>query len=150
MFINIRERKGLAYHIPSSAEAYEDTGYFAVQAGFDKDKVYESLEAVKAELVKVARHGVTREEFKRAKDNVRGRLILNFEQPSAYLSYLMAQDLLTNSVDSLEATLAKIAKVSIADVNRVARRVISLRKANLAVIGPYKDKKKFFNLLTGK
>ncbi len=148
LFINIRERKGLAYRVGATSEAFEDLGYFAVFAGLDKSRIDEALTAIRDELLLVAKKGVTGEEFKRAKDNVRGRLILKFEKPSSYLSYLMSQELLTNKIYGLDERLERIEKVTRADVNRVARSVIKWKKANLALIGPYKDKKRFAKSIT--
>ena len=147
LFINIRERKGLAYVVRSAAEAYEDTGYFAVHAGLDKGRIYEALAAIRDELVLVARKGVTREALKRAKDNLRGKLILKFEKPSTYLSYLMSQELLTNRIDNLEEKLEQFRSVTLEDVNRVARGIIRWPVVNLALIGPYKNKQKFLKVL---
>lgn len=147
LFINIRERKGLAYVVRSTSEAYEDVGYFAVHAGLDKARIDEALVAIKDELVKVAKKGVTTEEFKRAKDNIRGRLTLKFEKPSNYLSYLMSQELLTNKMLTLEEQLDKIEKVKRTDINRVAASIIRWKKANLALIGPFADKKRFLKLI---
>lgn len=147
LFIQIRERKGLAYVIRSTVEAYEDTGYLAVQAGVDKGKVEESLKAIRDELQKIARGGVTRAELKQAKDNIRGRMILKFEKPSTYLSFLMGQELLTDRVQTLEERLADLDTVTLDDVNRVARTVIRWKQANLALIGPYKGASKFLGAL---
>lgn len=147
LFIQIRERKGLAYRVRAMSESFEDTGYFAVQAGLDKQRIYEALEAIKDELVLVKKKGVTGEELRRAKDNIRGRLILKFERPSSYLSYLMSQEILTNRIDDLEQMLSKIERVKLKDVKRVAQRIISWRKANLALIGPFTDKKKFLTIV---
>src|SRR6185436_93625 len=105
--------------------------------------------AIKLELVRVAKIGVTREELKRAKDNVRGRLILKFEKPSSYLGFLMSQELITNRIEDLQTHLAKLQRVTLDDVNRVAHSVIRWKKANLALIGPYTNKKKFMDILLG-
>lgn len=147
LFITIRERKGLAYVVRAACESYEDTGYFAVHAGLDRQRTHEALTAIKHELNNAVKKGVTREEFQRAKDNIRGRMILKFEKPSAYLSFLLSQQLLLNRIESLEERLLRIDRVTIEDVKRVARRVIDWRKANLALIGPYKNRKEFLDLL---
>jgi predicted Zn-dependent peptidase len=123
-------------------------GYFAVRAGLDKKRLPEALAAIRQELAAVAKRGVTREEFRRAKDNIRGRLVLRFEKPSAYLSFLMSQDLLTNRIMSLEQRLTKLDAVKLTDVNRVARSVIRWNRVSLALIGPYRDGKKFLKSLS--
>ncbi|MBI4090581.1 MAG: insulinase family protein [Candidatus Komeilibacteria bacterium] len=147
LFIQIRERKGLAYVIRSMVESYEDTGYLAVHAGVDKGKVEESLRAIRDELQKLTRSGVSRLELKQAKDNIRGRMILKFEKPSTYLSFLMSQELLTDRVQTLEERLATLDRVTLDDVNRVARNIIRWKLANLALIGPYKGASKFLKAL---
>ncbi|OGY89144.1 MAG: hypothetical protein A3B30_01415 [Candidatus Komeilibacteria bacterium RIFCSPLOWO2_01_FULL_52_15] len=147
LFIQIRERKGLAYVIRSSAESFEDTGYFAVHAGLDKSRMDEAIKAIRDELVRMSRHGVSRDELRRAKDNIRGRLILKFERANSYLSYLMGQELLTNRILNLDERLRQLDAVTYDHVNRVARKVVSWKQANLGLIGPYRDKGHFLKLL---
>lgn len=147
LFISIRERKGLAYVVRAMSESFEDTGYFAVRAGLDKARIYPALKAIKEELVRVAKHGVTTEEMRRAKDNIKGRLILKFEESSSYLSFLMSQELLTPRVDSLDKALARLEAVSKESVNRIARTLIRWDKANIGLIGPFKDKQPFLDIL---
>lgn len=148
LFITIRERKGLVYDIRATNEAYEDVGYFAVTAGFDKGKVFEGVSAIKQELVKVAAKGVTAEELKRAKDNIHGRLILRFERPSVYLSFLMSQELLSKRIETLEQKLSRLSKVTRPEVNAVAHALVRWEKANLALIGPYKESKAFLKAIS--
>lgn len=147
LFLSIRERKGLAYDIRSTSEAFEDVGYFAIQGGFNKERVYEGLDAIRVELDRVKKSGVTRNELKMAKDNIRGRLTLRFENSSSYLSFLVSQELLTDRVFSLEERLARLDKATLDDVNRVARNVIRWKLANLALIGPYKGAARFLKAL---
>lgn len=147
LFINIREKLGLAYDIRSLAEAFEDTGYFAVRAGLDKKRIFEALSSIRQELVRIKRGGVTAEELRRAKDNIRGRLILKFENPSVYLSYIISQELLLGKVYDLDRKLAKINAVSRKDVNRVAAKVISWPQARMALIGPFRDNKRFLSII---
>jgi len=148
LFITIRERKGLAYVVRTSAESYEDVGYFAVHAGLDKSRIYQALKAIKFELDKVAKNGVTKAEFRQAKDNVRGRLTLKFEKPNAYLTYLMSQELLLGDVNSLEKKLAEIEKVTIEDIHRVAKKIINWKKSNLALIGPFDNEDEFRSIIS--
>lgn len=148
LFISIRERQGLAYDIRAGSEAYEDVGYFAIRGGFDKEKVFKAITAIKKELDRVAQRGITKDELRRAKDNIRGRMVLHFENPSSYLSFLATQELLTSTIKSLEERLDGLERVTVDHVNRAARSVIRWSRAHLALIGPYKDEKRFLDVLT--
>ncbi|MEK7584264.1 MAG: pitrilysin family protein [Patescibacteria group bacterium] len=148
LFLSIREKRGLAYDIRSTTESFEDIGYFVVQGGFDKGRIYEGLEAVRFELDRVKKNGITHSELKMVKDNIRGRLTLRFEKPSTYLSYLLSQEIFTDRMYRLEERLDQLSRVTRDDVNRVARSVIDWKKSNLALIGPYKNKQKFLRVLT--
>src|SRR3989344_5945667 len=79
LFIQVRERRGLAYNVGAHSGSYKDTGAFTVYAGLKLEKVYEGLEVILAELEIMIAEKVTDEELTKAKEMVRGRIALQSE-----------------------------------------------------------------------
>jgi len=147
LFIEIRERMGLCYSIKSWVHGYEDISAFRIQAGLNKDKIEEAVMAIKSEVSKMKNKGISNEELSRAKENIRGRMILSLENASNHLSFLTSQEILGKKLEDLEDVFAKLNKVTRKDVNNAIKRLINWKQVNLAIIGPFKDKNKFKKLL---
>jgi predicted Zn-dependent peptidase len=147
LFTKIREEHGLAYFIKTTINTFEDTGNFFVQAGLDRRRIRQALELIKKELELIVKSGVSEEELKRAKEFLKGKLILKLEESHLLIQWLTEQLLLTKKIKSLEEKLAGIEKVKINDILNVAGKVINFQKLNLAVIGPFKDKKYFKKII---
>ncbi len=147
LFISIRERKGLCYYIRAGVNIYEDTGNFAVQAGLDRKRIHEAIRAIHGELVQAARQGVTPDELQKAKDFLKGKLILDFEDSEQIASYYTRQALLKKRVLSLDEYFRRIDAVGRVGVQTVARDIMRKNRLNLTLIGPYKQAKEFETLL---
>src|SRR3989344_3205257 len=143
LFIQVRERRGLAYMVRANTECFEDTGIFAVRAGLNSARVAEALTVIRKELEKVAKEGITAKELKFAKENLRGKLALSLEESSELASYFGNQELFTGEISTPEEKLKRIEKVTLADVRAVAKRVIKFDKLHAAMIGPFKDESVF-------
>lgn len=148
LFLNIRERKGLCYFIRVASQGYEDISSFSVHAGLNTLKTYEALEAIKKELLKVKANGITASELKKTKDNIRGRMVLHLEDSTTELNYLADQELLGVKIKDLDAKLAELDKLTLTEVNAMAKKLIDFKSANLSIIGPFADNKKFINILS--
>lgn len=147
LFLQIREHMGLCYFIKAEVSGYEDASSFAVHSGLNKDKIYEALSAIKEELDRIKRDGVSRDELQKAKDNIRGRLILRLESPTSYLNFLAAQELLNKKIKDRQMTLDELEKITVSQINILAKEVIDWQKSNLAIIGPFESANKFLKIL---
>ncbi len=149
LFISVRERLGLAYYVFSGPELYTDTGYFTTQAGVDIKNIEKVIKDILAEYKKIAQKGVTKDELKKVKDQVKSRTIMRLESSSAMASYFADQELLTGKLLTPEEKFALLDKVTVDDVQRVAKDIFKNEKLNLALIGPFKksDKKRFEKIL---
>ena len=147
LFIKIRERLGLAYFVRAAVDPYEDTGTFLIRAGLTKARIDEAIKAICLELVKIRDKGVTAAELKRAKENVRGRVVLELEDSSDLAGFFGKQELYTNEVKTPDEKFAEINAVTISDIKAVAKDVIRGNRAALALIGPFKDQKHFADLI---
>lgn len=143
LFIQVRERRGLAYHIGASFSLYKDTGSFAVYAGVKLEKVDESLEVIKAELQRVVLEKVTEGELKKAKEMIRGRLAIRSESTNFLAEYFGTSFVLDRKIETFDEILLSIDQVSSEDVREVAKDLLQSNKFNLQLIGPFKDYERF-------
>jgi predicted Zn-dependent peptidase len=147
LFIRVREQLGLAYSIGASVNAYQDIGNFVVQAGLDIARIDEAIKAILEELIKIKNEGVTKEELKRAKDFIDGKITIDLEESSSLADWYAKQELLTGEILTPEEKLKKIFAVTAEEIQEIAKDIIQESKLNLAVIGPFKDKTRFEKLL---
>jgi len=147
LFISIREKRGLCYFIKSFVNVYEDTGNLVVQSGLDKTRITAAIGAIFEELDKVVRDGITPEELERAKECVKGRLILALEDSSQVADWYAKQELLTQEILTPEEKIKKIFAVTTSDVKKVAKEVMQKKRLSVALIGPFKDEKPFAKFL---
>jgi predicted Zn-dependent peptidase len=120
LFQNVREKRGLAYAVFSSMSAYQDAGTLSIYAGCGNDAVAELVEVVVSELRRVKQEAMTDEELRRAKDHLKGSLMLNLESTSSRMSHHARQEIYRDRADSLDEMLSAIERVSIVDVQRLA------------------------------
>ncbi|HEV2027349.1 MAG TPA: pitrilysin family protein [Candidatus Dormibacteraeota bacterium] len=136
LFLDIRERLGLAYDVHSFMSKYRDTGYIAVYLGVDPKKAVEAVGAVMAELTGLGEREVLPEELARAKEFTKGRLRLELETTNGVAFWLTYQELLLGEIRTIEEELALIDAVTAADVRRVAGDLLR-GPMQMAVIGPF-------------
>jgi len=135
LFQNVREKRGLAYAVFSGLSAYHDTGALSIYAGCANDVVSELIDVVVAELRHVKDDPVDEAELRRAKDHLKGSLMLNLESTSSRMSHLARQEIYRDRTDTLDAMLAAIEQVSVADVQRVARQFFAAGALGVTVLG---------------
>ncbi len=149
LFIQVRERRGLAYRINASSNSYADTGSFTAYAGLKLEKVYEGLEVIYAELQRTVAEKVTEDELKKAREMIRGRIAIQSESTNFLAEYFGTNFVLERKIETFEEYLQNIEKVTVQDVQRIAKELFVKGKFNLQVIGPFKDKSKFEEVLNG-
>jgi len=147
LFIEVREKLGLAYYISTEASADPDTGFLVTQAGVDNKKVEKAISTVLKEYRKVSQKKIPTGELKKAKDYIKGKTTLQLEASDAKASFYGVQELLENRILTQKEIYDKINKVSADDILKVAYDIFQPQKLNLALIGPFKDKEKFQKLL---
>jgi len=136
LFLNIRERLGLAYDVHSFTQKHRDTGYLGVYIGVEPRKAVDAVNAVMRELRRMVDGEVDEDELTRAKEFTKGRLRLELETTNGVAFWLTYQELLLGGIKTLEEELAAVDAVGVEDVARAGRRVLS-GPMQLAVIGPF-------------
>lgn len=147
LFTEVREKRGLAYYIHTSAEDYTDSGFLMTQAGVPNDKAAQAIAVILKEYLKMKEKGVGEAELQKAKDYLKGILILSLEASDAQAMFFAGQELLENKILTLEEKCAKIDKVRAGDIKQLAGEIFQPAKLNLALLGPHKEKENFEKLL---
>jgi predicted Zn-dependent peptidase len=135
LFQNVREKRGLAYAVFSGLSAYQDTGALSIYAGCANDAVSELIDVVVAELRQLRDAPVGDAELRRAKDHLKGSLMLNLESTSSRMSHLARQEIYLDRSDTLDEMLAAIERVTVPDVQRLARQFFSRDALGVTVLG---------------
>lgn len=147
LFIEVRERRGLAYHVRTSVDAFEDCGYLATQAGVNHDKLEITIETILNEYRKIATEKVGKKELQNAKDFIKGKSVMGFESSDEVAMFFVDQEAKKKKIMTLPEIFKNIDKVTENDILRVAKEIFQNKKLNLAVIGPHKDGKKLEKIL---
>jgi predicted Zn-dependent peptidase len=135
LFQNVREKRGLAYSVGSGLSAFRDAGLLSIYAGCSNQRVDEVVRVVMDELRAVVAAPIDQSELVRAKDNVKGSLILGLESTWQRAAYLARQEIYFDEPFTLEETLAGIDAVGLDDVVRVARDLLTRTPVSVAVVG---------------
>jgi len=138
LFQEIRENRGLAYTIGSYSAAYQEAGMFAVYGGTSIQNIETVLDIIRKECENVGKNSVTDEELERAKNQIRGALVLGQESMSNRMSRLAKSELYFGRVVRLEEVISSISAVTRDAVAAVASELFSGSKFALAAIGPFK------------
>ncbi|MEK7617036.1 MAG: pitrilysin family protein [Patescibacteria group bacterium] len=147
LFLQVRERRGLAYHISAGCGFYMDTGIFTVYAGLKLEKIEEGLEVILAEITRTISEKVTEDELKKAKEMIRGRLAIWQESTNFLAEYFGTKFVLDRKIETFEEYLKKIDAITALDVQKVAGELFQKQRFNLQIVGPFKEKDKFEQLL---
>ena len=139
LFQHIREDRGLAYAVYSNLTSYSDAGVITVYAGCAVEKVSEVIDLTLAELRGLREDPVADDELQRAKDHLKGSLMLSLENTSSRMSQLARQQIYFGRHFSLDELLSAIDAVSSDDVQRVASDLFRDGASVATVVGPKLD-----------
>lgn len=120
LFQNIREKRGLVYSISSGITGYSDTGVFSVYAATSRESAPEVLRLTLEEIRKMVGQRLDEEELRRAKDHLRGSLVLSLESTGARMSQLAREEIYFGRSFTLDEMLESLETVSAEDVQRIA------------------------------
>ena len=135
LFQNIREKQGLAYAVFSELNPYSDTGCLSVYAGTSLESAKQVVESVLREFKDLKQGPAPAEEVRRAKDHLKGSLMLSLESTSSRMSNLARQEMNFHRFFSLDELAESIEKVTAEDVQRVARTFFDQKNVALTVLG---------------
>ena len=146
LFVELRERRGLAYDIHSGVSHFLDCGAFVISAGVDPKRVYDAVQTI-MEQAGSLRDGVPQEELGKAKRLSTGRLLLRMEDTRAVSAWMGSQELLLGEILDVDEAMEAVNAVSPDDVRKVANDVLVTEKLNMAVVGPSRGQRRLQRLL---
>ena len=136
LFQEVRERQGLAYSVHSGLQSYRDTGLFYVYAGTDAANFSKVVKALLKELRLLKKDGVSADEFGRAKEHLKGNLMLSLESTSSRMNRLAKQEMRFGSFLSMDEMLGAIDAVRPEEVEALIHRILDERLLSLLTLGP--------------
>ncbi|MBI4093444.1 insulinase family protein, partial [Candidatus Kaiserbacteria bacterium] len=148
LFLEVREKRGLAYSVHAWVERYPDIGTFNVQAGVQHEKLEETIKTILTEFKKNKEKRVTAAELHKAKQYIKGTMTLSLETSDEIANHAASAMINIGRVRPLDEILTGIDTVTATDIQRVARDILQTNKLNLAIIGPHMKKEKFVSLLS--
>src|SRR5437867_1563556 len=135
LFQNIREKQGLVYAIFSGLNSYRDTGCLSIYAGTSLETADKVVDMIVEELRILKKNPVDADELRRAKDHLKGSLMLSLESTSSRMSNLARQEMYFGKYFSLDEMTSNIQKVTAEDVQRLANTFFDARQTALTVLG---------------
>lgn len=147
LFLEIREKRGLAYSVRTGIDTYQDCGYIATQAGVEHGKLGKTIDVILKEYKKIATEKVGEKELRKAKDFVKGKGVMEFEASEEVAMFFIDQEFHKEKILTLKEVFAKVDAVTADDILRVAKDVFKSNKLNVAVIGPHKNSKQIEKIL---
>ena len=144
LFSEIREKRGLAYYIRTHSDHYQDCGTVVTMAGIDPKRVDSAIKVIMEQYQIIAKGelNITDEELKKAKEYLKGHLVLELEDSRSVATYYAHQELTETRIDNPDIVLADIDKVTKEQVNEVGMKYFKNESLNLALIGNYEDSDK--------
>lgn len=147
LFIAVRENQGLAYHISSYIQQYEDAGHLMIHSGVNIEKTEQAIESVLQEMRRLKTEPVPEDELSRIKEYIKGKTALRMEDSEAVANYAAVQEMFRGNVRPLKEYFAEIDAVTSEDIIAVAHELFIDKNLNLAVIGPFSNEAKFAKIL---
>jgi len=140
MFIEVREKRSLAYAVKVGADHGQDTGSFLTYAGVQTAKSKEAKEVILDQYfgLRDRRYKIDKKEFAKAKEYLKGHFALSLENTHAVCDFFSFDELYLGKTRKIESVFEGIDRVKVDDVYRVAENFFREDRLNIAVIGPYK------------
>jgi len=145
LFREVREKRGLAYAVGSYNEQYTDSGMVAAYVGTREENVEQVCSIIGTELRRLGDEPVAAEELGRAKESVKGRLVLSSESTAARMSRISRATLFGLPIDSLDEMLAKVDAVTVEDLTALATELYGPERLSAACVG--RDEERFRSVL---
>jgi predicted Zn-dependent peptidase len=139
LFREVREKRGLAYSVGSYNEQYTDCGLVATYVGTREDNVEEACSIIGAELERLRSEPVSDQELARAKENVKGRLVLSSESTAARMTRISRATLFDQPIDTLDEMIAKVDAVNVEELTGLATELYGSERLSAACVGRNED-----------
>ena len=149
LFQSLRENLGLTYDCHSSISSYRDCGALVVSCGTEPGRAVEAIAATRQEIATLL-HPAPETEIHKAREYIKGRLLMRMEDSRSVATWLASQELLMDDITTPDETAARIDQVTPADVVHTAERLLHDSTFRIAVVGPHDDAVEFEAALRGE
>jgi predicted Zn-dependent peptidase len=136
LFQEVRERRGLAYAVYSFANGYQDAGQVGLYVGTRAENLVEALGVVAEELERLANEPASAEELARAKENLKGRVVLSLESTGARMNRLGSEVLAGAPLEPLDEVVERIDAVTLEQLGQLVEELWGPERRSVAAIGP--------------
>jgi predicted Zn-dependent peptidase len=140
LFQEVREKRGLAYAVYSFTSAYQDTGQVGIYLGTRPDNLGEAMAVIGTELRRLQEQPATPEELDRAKENLKGRVVLALESTGARMNRLGSELLAGAPLESIDQVVARIEAVTLEDLGALVGELWAPEQLSAAGIGPDEER----------
>jgi predicted Zn-dependent peptidase len=137
LFQEIREKRGLAYSVGSYSVGYREGGLFAVYAGTSPDTAGQVIDIVKDDFAKIAKKDITEAELSRARNQIKGSLVMSQESMSSRMTRMGKNELVHDRVIPIEEITEKVEAMTLDDVHEVAQLLFGSGEVAMAQVGPF-------------
>ncbi len=135
LFQRIREDEGLVYSIYSEQEFYRDKGELGIYASMSTENLEDVYRLVKEEIISLNENGITEEELKNSKEQLKGEFMLGMESTESRMNAIGKYMLITGKVETLEDVIEGLNSITMEDINRVIKDVLDIDKMGVCVVG---------------
>ncbi len=135
VFQEVREKKGLVYSIYSFVSNYTNNGIFSIYAGMSYDQIEDALRTIFKEMTSMKNGNITLEEFKRAKQQIKGNYILGLESTSSRMSSIGRRELIYDEVVYPDDIIRSINDVKYEDVLKITNDLFDINKLSITYTG---------------
>ena len=146
LFLELREKQGLAYDVHSSLNLFRDCGSLTVYCGVEPRKSAQAIGAILEQLAGL-QEPIPQAELDKARELSKGRMLLRMEDSRSVAMWMGAQQTLLGTVRTVDEVVERMDAVTTDDVQRVASTVVRQEALNLAVVGPFRSDRRFRSLL---
>jgi predicted Zn-dependent peptidase len=149
LFSEVREKRGLAYYVRTSSEHYKDGGNMVSTAGIDPKRLDEGISVIIEEYAKISssKSQITKQELEKAKEFLKGHFVLELEDSRSVAAFYAGAELLEKRIEDPDEIINKLEKVTLEEVEEVAKKYIRESTLNLAIIGNFDNRHRFEKLL---
>ena len=142
LFQNLREKRGLTYDVHSGLSSYRDCGALVISCGTEPNRAAAAVAAIRQELLRLLT-AIPETEIHKAREYIKGRLLMQMEDSRAVAAWLASQELLMDAIVTPDETAAAIDAVAPADALRVAERLVDPPALRAAIVGPHDNADEF-------
>ncbi len=149
LFSKMRDQLGICYYVNAGVNLSTDHGDLSISAGVDVSRIDEAVKGILEECRRFKDELVSEAELQKAKDNIAGTSMLELETSEARSEFFGSQEVIKGKVDSLDEILAKIRKVTVQDIQKLAQEIFVDKNLNMAIVGKVKNEsqiKEYFTL----